>query len=281
VRLVDDPALRRNLGTKARERVSAERDWQDLVRRYDPLIKVAFRGPPRRHESVAHARLRGRPMFLRMWRRLAFGAAPSPAVRPSPAAQSLLASQGHSTDAVHACGTAGWPNSYPCVPTTEYLRRTVPVAWPRPCRSARWMTCVVPSSSVTPCDGRGLAEVIPRGPHPIVLHTSGNRLAQRYCDRSTDLSLQFRSCATGSASQSVRRAMRAGNHRAECADHCRSGADWSENNTLFSSITCRSEPALLLRRNRRIQPAEITGASTCCRRPVLSQAGLPPVRPAW
>ena len=43
-RLVDDPDLRQTLGKQARERVSLERDWRDLVRRYDPVYEAASRG---------------------------------------------------------------------------------------------------------------------------------------------------------------------------------------------------------------------------------------------
>ena len=40
----DDPALRQTLGKQARERVSSERDWRDLVRRYDPVYEAVSRG---------------------------------------------------------------------------------------------------------------------------------------------------------------------------------------------------------------------------------------------
>ncbi len=42
-RLVDDPVLRRTLGTQARAWVAAERDWQQIVPKYLPIYETALR----------------------------------------------------------------------------------------------------------------------------------------------------------------------------------------------------------------------------------------------
>lgn len=55
-RLVDDPALRRTLGRQARERVSAERDWRNLIVRYSPVYDAAMRGRRRKGTGAGETR---------------------------------------------------------------------------------------------------------------------------------------------------------------------------------------------------------------------------------